>query len=418
MRKMVLLLALLILLKGVSGAVVIDQVLYDPIGTESGGEFVSLYNDGVSVDISGWMLSTSSSATDVVIPEGVTMFPNSYYLIADTNWNTSKDDPSWPEADLESTMTMKNSDSGVALMNNGTIIDAVGWGSPTIPTLYEDTPTLGALSGESLQRVNDTDDNLADFITGIPVFSLAEQGDIVVSVTVLDPVVTITSGLVLEDDDQTEGIQLIPNPGTKRFIPLEVVIESNRNLTVEVSFVTSHITLELESSNERNQTFRGNVALEYYTTPGVYNLTITGDDGSDVAVYKVEVEVLSLVALDVSVEELNFESVLAGDSAQVAGDLDMVTLAPTIENLGNVELDIGYVGTNLYSGIHTINVSALSISLDEEFDTVEPLDTNFQTFSRGLGLRGTTAVGFELSVPEDSVGGIYEGFITLSGVRS
>ncbi|MFQ5620794.1 MAG: lamin tail domain-containing protein, partial [Candidatus Nanoarchaeia archaeon] len=316
MKRLIMVAVFLLTIESALGQVVIDQVMYDPIGSESGGEFVLLKNNGGTVDISGWIIMTSSSPADVVIPDGVMLFPGSTYLIADNNWNVSKDDSTWPEADLESTMTMKNSDSGVALVVNGTVIDAVGWGVSTNPLLFEGSPTSGTVPGESLQRINDTEDNAVDFVTGVPVFGVEAQGDISVVVTVLDANVTITNGLMLEDDDASAGIQITPSPGAIRDLPLEITLESNRNVTVQAFFDTESGMLELVNSSDRTKVFSGSVGLPYSTPPGLHNITITGDDGQDVAVYRVEFEVLPLVALDVSVSEINFGSVLAGSSVQ------------------------------------------------------------------------------------------------------
>src|SRR3989338_855401 len=54
-----------------SNAIVIHQVLYDPITSETGGEAIELFNNqNKSIDISRWIIKTKSSETDATIPSG------------------------------------------------------------------------------------------------------------------------------------------------------------------------------------------------------------------------------------------------------------------------------------------------------------------------------------------------------------
>ena len=69
-----------------NSAVLINEFLANPIGTDSGHEWVEIYNgSGVDVDISGWELQggTSSYSTIGTIPEGTILLADSYYLIGD-----------------------------------------------------------------------------------------------------------------------------------------------------------------------------------------------------------------------------------------------------------------------------------------------------------------------------------------------
>ena len=120
--------AVLMILTAVGTAnaeVIITEVLYDPINTDSGGEFVELYNNGnSSADISGWTIRTETSVADATLPANILLPKNSHYLIADANWSMNKDNPGWPGADREEAMTLANTDAGVALVNNnGVLVD-------------------------------------------------------------------------------------------------------------------------------------------------------------------------------------------------------------------------------------------------------------------------------------------------------
>src|SRR3989338_2617051 len=100
-------------------AALISQVLPNPLGSESGGEAVELYNPVESaLDISGWTLATEVSQADVVFPGGTVISAHGHYFVADVGWSTLRDNMTWPGADHEEALGLNNLDSGVALLAN------------------------------------------------------------------------------------------------------------------------------------------------------------------------------------------------------------------------------------------------------------------------------------------------------------
>jgi len=214
-------LALIMLIPCVSANIVISQVLYDPIATESGGEAVELQNVGSEpVDISGWVLETEASRKDATLPSAV-LFPGDTYLIADTNWETKRDNATWKSADHEEAISLGNSNSGVAIKNGETIIDSIGWGDEAEinPGLFEGSPTTPAQPGMALLRMQDTDDNSEDIITAPPSF---EEG-ILVPITI---VVTFTQRLEVSKSLHIapEGVLTITNHATSP-VQVELVLQ-------------------------------------------------------------------------------------------------------------------------------------------------------------------------------------------------
>jgi len=193
--------AILLLSTCVSANIVISQVLYDPIGTESGGEAIELKNTGQTVvDISNWVIATEASATDVKIPSNTIIEAGKTLLIADTGWSTKRDNSEWKNADIEDTMTLGNADSGIALKDEqGTIVDALGWGdSEGIKEgLFEGVPVNLVTAGKSLLRVQDTEDNSEDFIESEPNFFDGVPVLIEADVTITAPVVEVSDKLEL-----------------------------------------------------------------------------------------------------------------------------------------------------------------------------------------------------------------------------
>lgn len=172
MKNIVLI--MLLVIPFAHASVVISQVLYDPIGTESGGEAIELRNDGNEpANIGGWVIRTESSDSDATIPLNTVLQPSATFLIADEGWNSSRDNSSWKAADYEEKITLGNTDSGVALLTaNGSVVDAVGWGAPANidSGLYEGDPAQQVSAGMALARIQDTDDNSADFQPAKPSF--------------------------------------------------------------------------------------------------------------------------------------------------------------------------------------------------------------------------------------------------------
>ncbi len=253
--------------------VVISQVLYDPAGTESGGEAVELRNDGSSaVDISGWVLETENSASDATLPENTILQPGSTFLIADEGWDDNKDDSSWRSADYEETITLGNKDSGIALLANGTIIDAVGWGSEAgiEGSLYEGTPAALVAAGNALVRKADTDDNSEDFAESAADFQEGIPVPITADIIITAPVIEVSKSLNIVP----EGVLSVKNNGQtavsiklvfndlkfgNNTIPKNAIVVDNLEFTVQpLSEHTSEVSLRIPAG----------------TVPGKYTSTL------------------------------------------------------------------------------------------------------------------------------------------------
>lgn len=193
----------LLLAQLVQAGVVINQVLYDPVGTESGGEAVELKNFGSSaVDISGWVLSTESSDADATIPDNTVLQPGAVFLITDEGWDDLKDDSSWKSADYEEKITLGNSDSGIALISGGSVVDAVGWGDEANieNNMYEGSPAAPVSSGRALIRTHDTDDNSEDFVEALADFQDGIPVPVTANVTISLPSIEISPFLDLNPE--------------------------------------------------------------------------------------------------------------------------------------------------------------------------------------------------------------------------
>lgn len=144
----------------------INEVLYDPVGADTGHEFVELYNAGpVAVDLNGWRLEAGNGAKpgdwrlqweggsqNVIDPGG-------FFLVAGGELEAEPD--AW--ADL----SLQNGPDAVRLLSPDGGADLVGWGALEYAEYYEGDPAADVSAGWALARVPDgvdTDSNAADFL--------------------------------------------------------------------------------------------------------------------------------------------------------------------------------------------------------------------------------------------------------------
>jgi hypothetical protein len=159
--------------------VVFSELGINPPGTETGKEFVELYNPtAASINISGWMLKSKGSPDwNITFPSNATIKAYGYYLIGNniSAWGSNVN------PDYRYNVTLLNSNYGVRLFNStGGIVDTVGWGNVLSLNGYFETAALAdaLLDSHTYERRpgylingcgnwNDTDNNANDFIDNV-----------------------------------------------------------------------------------------------------------------------------------------------------------------------------------------------------------------------------------------------------------
>ncbi|MFH1502375.1 MAG: lamin tail domain-containing protein [Candidatus Eisenbacteria bacterium] len=144
--------------------VVVNEVLYDPEGSDTGLEFVEIANCGRDgVPLSGWTLETGNGAN----PDDWTvewiggdfdyLEPGELFLVGESSVV--------PAPDYVTALDLQNGPDGVRLTDGVSVVDVVGWGEPLFHEYYEGSPAVDAPSGSSLARSPDCfdhDDNALD----------------------------------------------------------------------------------------------------------------------------------------------------------------------------------------------------------------------------------------------------------------
>lgn len=423
-----------------SGSIIITQVLYDPVNSESGGEAVELYNPTPSaIDISGWIISTETSLADAVFPANTLIRSGGYYLVADAGWSASKDAASWPLADYEEAMTLANTDAGVALSNGSSIIDAVGWGTAANigAGMYEGNPHIGSGSGESLARIKngssyvDTNNNLADFTASIPSFHNSSygnsygSGEIAVMAVVEGSFPVIDSLEILTDDDSVAaGNQINPVPKKKKTVEVSAVVShSNGNSylnSVAMAVNGSSIEMTRTVLNSTSSLYKAEFNMSYYKVAGNYTVTVVATDNSGFSANSSSnFEYTSLIAIEIDANSLQFAA-MPGQSSELMGDYDSNTPAnTTINNIGNSILNIRLSGTNLTSGSNVIDVGRIQYTFNGDYNNslAGTLAHLQQTKAVSIGAASRQPLSFRLNVPTATAPGNYTGTITLIAVK-
>lgn len=376
---------MLIILPNFVSAVYINQVLYDPTGSETSSEAIELHNPSASaIDIGGWIIATETSAKDAVIPANSIIKAKGYYLVADTGWNSS----AWRAADYEEKITLYNDDSGVALKDtNGSVIDAVGWGSASgiKNNLYEGSPAADVNEGKVLLRKQDTHDNSADFISADPDFSDPDSIKLVVNVTNSTGNVS-SARLAIDDDSGRQGIQILPLSGGSRMVRVVAVASGE----VTAAFLNQTIIL----NNTGNNTYEGFIELAYDLSPGNYSINVAGS--------KLFFEYLELLDFTVTSNKIQFSS-LPGKEASASTNA-------VVKNTGNVDLNLYLEANDLVFDEFSIDSDNLQVSSDNE--NFGDLDETF-VLNPGEELN----LYFSLFIPAKTRLGSYRSIVSLKAER-
>lgn len=433
---------LFILAAGASAAgnIVISEVLYDPVLSETNGEAVELYNPTANdMDISSYVIKTESSAADAVLPAGSIIPAGGYFLIADTGWSAGKDDASWPDADYEEAITLTNTNAGVALLDSaGMTIDAVGWGNASEigSGLYEGMPAAHVASGKSLARIalQDTNNNAADFAESLPDFQNAdsvnggaedqtEGTDLTINAVVAGSAPLISGISMTDDAPSTPAPEVNPVPGANKSVVLNVNA-SDENGAADITDVKAVVSLggftrnvQLTKKSDIGSlaaAFSGSLEMNYFDLPGHYIVNITAEDSSGQSTSSLSAfDYAGMTAISIDTTAMSFPGIIPGQSSDIAGDANTATAGnPTLKNIGNTAFNVGLYGTDLVNGVAVIPVNRLQYSLNN-FASVSSFAKSVADTGSLLDINSISSFSLRLNVPVGTSSGSYTGGATI-----
>lgn len=237
-----------------------------------------------------------------------------------------------------------------------------------------------------------------------------------------------------DEDGATVGVQVNPSAGSSKTVQVTVTVDDpnghNDIDTVEVTiYEPDNATVEVATATASKQTGNGKRAtykysfnMDYFDEPGTYHVkaVVTDRDGStDTAWAEFEWTELAALSLTTSTVSLNPNG-SSSESVEPGSDTHATNTTVTIENHGNVQVDLQYEGTDLTDGSgNSIAVSNVHwsefLDLDPENAFAATSQTN-ATFDLAPGDGASKDVYLAIHVPNVPAG-TYTGTLTLTAVK-
>jgi hypothetical protein len=420
MKTSYVMIAFLVMPVVLADHLVINEVLYDPPGADTGQEFVELYNpteeplslEGFSLESGNganpndWTVEWTGTSSDSIPSDG-------FFLIGE--------DTVLPEPNFITALDLQNGPDAVRLTHNGTVIDLVGYGDLAYPEYYEGTPAPDVSDGSSLSRTGglDTDSNIDDFTESAPTpqTTSGQDGSVLIQITVEEPLLDQLIIDFPDDDPLTPGIQILPLAGSVRDINVSVwLIDESLSDTSVVTLTLQGIIYEatLQYGNQTEQHFTAVVELPFYEPAGNCTITVQAVSGSKQKTETLVFEYLPLTAFVLDTSVINM-STQPNSITQVIGDTDLSTLnRATLHNAGNVDIDIGAKGSVLSSGQGTLQPDIIELACGTDFSQGLTLSTEISYMPVSLMSDDYSPLSYRVFIPPEAAAGTYTGSLFVS----
>jgi len=418
MKTIQLLAIISVVLPFVYGDIVINEVYYDPAGTDTGLEFVELYNPtDEDIGLEGYVLESGNGAgpddwTLEWTGDSEVLYSKGHFLIGESDVS--------PEPAFVTALDLQNGPDAVRLRKNETIIDLVGYGDHDYEEYYEGTPAPDIAEGLSLQRIgNDTDNNLLDFSPATPNPENGAPPDnlITIHINVIEPSLDSVYTYVDDEDPTRDGIQIFPSPGNTRTV--DVIVELSDSSLANDSQVNMTVNgdtfqLNLTDKNETWQEFHGAFPMPFSYPDGNYTIDIVAASGYKHGNDEIVFEYMAMAALMIDTTEVVIDA--EPDSfVECIGDTDTSTKdRATVRNIGNVDVEVGVQGTPLSSGNRTINPENIEVALGTDFNQSLILSGDVQYFSDSFSSDSVSELSYKMWIPVETEPSTYTGALQVT----
>ncbi|MEM2121072.1 MAG: lamin tail domain-containing protein [Candidatus Woesearchaeota archaeon] len=405
--------------------IIITEVLYNPTGSENCREAVEIYNPtNKDINIGGWYLRTKSSLKDAIIPQGTIIKSKSYFLIADSNWSNCKEDY-WPNADYEESITLANTDGGVALVDNlDNKIDSVCWGSVQ-EYFCEGEPAVIVVEGNSISRrffdeeFIDTENNSFDFYetrVNLKNSNSSKELSLEISFSVVEEDISIFN-VSITDDLEREGFQVLPKPNSDKIIVI----------SAKTSINNSVLKCSVEGLGQKEMIFNNgsyfvNFSIPHYFEPKDYEVIIYAYYNNRTTSYSTSFSFEELLAIMIDSKNIEFGNIIRGEEKIILGDNDTSTIQkPTIKNIGNVNANIIITNTEFYKN-NTNSISfpsgMIMYSFSNDFSKFYGYLNETKIVNLNIKPAEKMPINFKIFVPEEQELGVYYGSLMIGMIKS
>lgn len=288
------LLLLVLIIPNSSYAMKISEIMYDPPGTDSGREWIEIYNDSsISVDLSDWKFLENSVNHGLKLISGdVVLQSGGYAVIADNDKNFLIDNPNFKGTLFDSAFSLANTGEFLALVDSSDgVVDQISY-----------SESLGSKGdGNSLQLYEGV------FISS-PSTPGAENSN--TSTNTQNSTNASSSAINISTHSSSKEVS-----NFKPKIDFEIGVGRDRLLSVKTPI---KLEPEIDSRFKRNsirflwnfgdgnQT-KGRKAEHYYKHPGSYNLVLNASHNGQNAISRAVINVFKpIVQFKILDEGLEF----------------------------------------------------------------------------------------------------------------
>jgi len=337
----------------VSAQVIMTEIMYDLEGTDTGREWIELYNTGSSgVDLADWKLFEANTNHRLTTQNASVIPSQGFAIIADNTAKFLVDNPSFSGVLFDSTFSLSNEGETLILRDgSGSDIDSITYFS-----------SMGAIGdGNSLQKSGSEWVAALPTVGSIGLINLSQSTD--PSTTTEDSKISSNSGV----SRGSYASQFIANESADN-APLEVSSGRDR-----LGFIGTPLSFEARVKSPKNlQSIyvshqwsmgdgtkkSGQFISHTYVYPGEYIVILNSEHGGDRAVSKVLVRIVSP---QVSIREVN------NDFIEIVND-------------GKDELNLGNWSVETQGGRFvipqdTIVLPKKSIRLPSNVTRIKPINT-------------------------------------------
>lgn len=414
--------------------IMITQLMYNPEGSDTGKEWVELYNPGEKdVLLQGYSLESGdgSAENDWSLEwsgTSETIRAKGYFLIGE------EFSPVAP--DVVSNLDLQNGPDAVRLLRNAVPVDTVGWGEHQFSEYYDGSPAPETGAGEALQRKYSANgsmreyyashDNSMDFTQSASAPKNSAYGNgasgIELEIEVVEYSAYFVSANITDMDFTRDGIQAAPYPGGIRELDIEAAVKCPAGLQ-EIGLVDAVLAGSVYEMGFHEEisagifSFNATMGIPFFQQPGNYSVEFAAECAGEQIALNKTIEIMPLAALSIDSAFLGFPDARKGAKMIIDGDSSTDTPDfPTLMNIGNSRIDLTISTAGLSSQESSLNISCLSISLAQQGIWHELKEGS--KIPLGLYSGEKAALSFMLDVPEDAIPGLYRGSLLVSAVRS